>query len=72
MLNPAQYWWDHLTRKQQLFLQSHPIPLSEAYPTAYSLMEAEEIEAWYQFALSHDLHSLRDFPITSIDDLRKI
>jgi hypothetical protein len=65
MINPAQYWWDHLTRKQQLFLLSHPMP------TSYTKLE-QEIEVWYQFALTNDLHSLPNFPETSIDDLRKI
>jgi len=64
MINPAQYWWDHLTRRQQLFLLSQPIPASAT--------EDERIKIWYQFALTNDLHSLPNFPETSIDDLRKI
>jgi hypothetical protein len=69
MLNPAQYWWDHLTRKQQLFLLSYPIPASLYL---YKATEDERIKIWYNFALTNDLHSLRDFPETSIDDLRRI
>lgn len=65
----TQFWWNHLTRKQQLFLLKQPIPCS-LY--AGNLTEDERITFWFNHALTNDLHDLPDFPETSIDDLRKI
>lgn len=68
-LPPVQYWWDHLTRKQQLFLLSQPIPASLYI---YNATEEEKIKIWYEYSLNADLHSLSGWPETTMEDLRKV
>lgn len=62
-ISAAQYWWEHLTRRQQLFLKFISVKYGIENKDSYIGKTIQEY--WYEYSLNNDIHKLVGWPETT-------